>query len=302
MLHSSQKNLLLFILLSLILSACGSGGGGDVGSDPTNTVAEFNLQCDLSSNYAAITPETSAATTTYIATVIAVHGKNGSPARAHMQSLKSDLNAQGYDVILPWMPWHDLNWDGTLCDGISYLNELVETEKNLGNPVILLGHSLAGPIVLSYSALSDTTKPDALTILAPGHFIHQSSVLASAHASSIQSAKDKIAAGMGDIAATFQTNNGGQLVNISTTPNIYLSYHDTAQFPDIRSTVPLVAEPMLWLAGADDPLTSIADDTFGIIDLIPSIPTANKYKVIAGDHFTLVDNVTAELHPWYQGL
>jgi pimeloyl-ACP methyl ester carboxylesterase len=237
-----------------------------------------------------------------VATVIAVHGKNGSPMRSHMQSLENDLNAQGYDVIMPWMPWHDLNWDGTLCDGISYLNELIETEKNLGHPVILLGHSLAGPVVLSYSALEDTAKPDAVTILAPGHFIHLSSILANAHAPSIQSAKDKIAAGMGDVVATFQTYNGGQLVNISTTPNIYLSYHDTSQFPDIRSTVPMVTEPMLWLAGADDNLTTVADDTFGIIDLIPSVPATNKYKVIAGNHFTLVNNVTAELHPWYQGL
>jgi pimeloyl-ACP methyl ester carboxylesterase len=293
--------LTFIILISLVLTACGSGGG-DQNSDLGSTVTEFSLQCDLRSSYtAAIAPDTSSATSTYVATVIAVHGKNGAPSRAHMQSLKNDLNAQGYDVILPWMPWHGLAWDGTMCDGISYLNELIDTEKTLGNPVILLGHSLAGSIVLSYSALTDTVKPDALTILAPGHFIHQSSVLAGAHASSIQSAKAKVAAGLGDVVATFQTYNSGP-VDISTTANIYLSYHDTAQFPDIKATLPLVAEPMLWLAGASDPLTAVADDTFGIVDLIPSIPAANKYKIISGDHFTLVDNVTAELHPWYQAL
>lgn len=293
------------VISLMLLALVGCGGGGDSsdgGSNTTTSIPEFNLQCDLNAGYTAAIPPLSYPTAnTYVATVIIVHGKNGSPTRAHLQTLKDDLNAQGYDVILPQMPWHGLTWDGTLCEGITHLNDLITTEKDLGKPVILLGHSLAGPIVLGYSALTDTTKPDAVTVLAPGHFIHQSSILADLHAPSIQSAKDKIAVGMGDVIATFQTSNNG-LVNISTTANIYLSFHDTSKFPDIAASLPLVAEPMLWLAGADDRLTAVADDILGIVALIPSVPTTNSYRVIPGDHFTVVNNVTAELHPWYQGL
>jgi hypothetical protein len=217
-----------------------------------------------------------------------------------MTTLAADLNTLGYNVMMPYMPWSGLNWNGTLCEGMSYINSLIVAENNAGNSVILLGHSLAGPIVLSYAALTNTTKPNAVTVLAPGHFVHNSSNLASLHAPSIQSAKNKVAAGMGDVIATFQTSNGGVLFDISTTPNIYLSFHDTAQFPDIKASIPLVSEPTLWLAGLSDPLTNSAK-VLGIIDTIPA-GSSYDYREIVGDHYTMVGNAPAELAPWYEGL
>lgn len=287
------------LLLALILVSCGGGDSAPAPATITPTTA-LTLQCDLTVSYTPISsPEISLATGVAVATVIAVHGKNGSPFTTPMQSLKSDLNAQDYDVIMPYMPWSGLTWDGTLCEGISYLNSLISAEKNNGKPVILLGHSLAGPVVLTYSALEDTTKSDAATIVAPGHYIHQSIVVAGLHASSIQLAKDMVASGQGDAIATFQTSNDG-LIDISTTANIYLSFHDTTQFPNIEASIPLVSLPMLWLAGKDDPLTATTV-SFGLTNLIPAT-SSNVYKVIPGDHFTVMDNVTGELDPWYQGL
>ena len=286
--------------LLFALSACGGGSGPD---DNGTSVPppEFNLQCDLGVAYTPIAaPITSAGIGTPTTTVIALHGKNGSPTRAHMTTLAADLNAQGYNVTMPYMPWSDLVWDGTLCEGMSYINSLIVAENNTGNSVILLGHSLAGPIVLSYAALTNTTKPDAVTVLAPGHFVHNSTVLANSHAASIQSAKTMVAAGQGDVIATFQTSNGGVLVDISTTPTIYLSFHDTAQFPDIKASIPLVFEPTLWLAGLNDSLTNSAKQ-LGIIDTIPT-GSSYDYREIGGDHFTMVGNAPAELVPWYEGL
>ena len=294
----------LFSILTLafILAGCSSGSDSTAANPNTTTpTAALTLQCDLTASYTPVnSPLTSSAASTSAATVIAVHGKNGAPTRSHMLSLAADLNAQGYDVTMPYMPWSDLVWDGTLCDGISYINSLIAAEKAIGNSVILLGHSLAGPIVLSYSALTNTTQPDALLVLAPGHFIHHSINLAGLHASSIQLAKSMVAAGTGDNMATFQTSNGGVLIDISTTANIYLSFHDTEQFPDIKDSIPLVSIPALWLAGLSDPLTASAK-TLGIIAAIPA-NSLYTYKEIAGDHFTLVDNVAAELEPWFQGL
>ena len=94
---------------------------------------------------------------------------------------KVKLNDNGYDVIMPTMPWSGSAWNGTVCESIAHLDELVAEEKDAGNPVILLGHSLAGPVVLAYGALTDTTDPDGLVVMAPGHIPHQSSVLASQH-------------------------------------------------------------------------------------------------------------------------
>jgi pimeloyl-ACP methyl ester carboxylesterase len=286
-------------LLIFIVNACGGGGGDTI--DTVHLTSSFNLDCDLNATYTPIAaPISSAGTGTPTTTVIALHGKNGSPAAAHMMSLAADLNAQGFNVTMPYLPWSGTAWNGTLCEGMSYINSLIASEINAGNSVVLLGHSLAGPIVLSYTALSNTTKPDAVTVLAPGHFVHNSSVLANLHAPSIQSAKEKIAAGLGDVIATFQTSNGGVLVDLSTTPNVYLSFHDPAQYPDIKATIPLVAVPALWLAGSSDPLTTSAK-SLGIINAIPE-SSSYEYKEIDGDHFTMVGNVPAELVPWYQGL
>ena len=296
--------LLSFVVVNMmavfLITACGGGSGTSYTAS-----SSFDLTCDINTAYMpALVPDVTTATTSTAATttVIALHGKNGAPTRSHMISLAADLNAQGYDVSMPYMPWHDFEWDGSLCDAMSYVNSLIADEKNAGKNIILLGHSLAGPIVLSYAALSNTTKPDAVVVLAPGHFVHNSSVLKNLHAASVLSATDRVNAGLGDdiVADTFQTSNEGTLKTITTTPNIYLSYHDTKQFPDIKSSIPLVTKPVLWLAGLNDSLTTSAK-VLGIIDTLPS--AANySYEEIAGTHFTLVENVTAVLDPWFQGL
>lgn len=282
----------------LILAACGGGApdGGIVGAPP------FNLSCDMGTTYSPVaSPETTVGTGTPTTTVIALHGKNGSPTRTHMTDLATDLADLGYNVSLPYMPWREFDWDGSLCDSMSYINSLIAAEKTAGNAVILLGHSLAGPIVLSYVALTNTTKPDALAVVAPGHFVGTSSLLDSYHAASVNTAKSMVTAGHGDdTIATFQTYNGGFLYDISTTANIYLSYHDPAEFPDIKASIPLVTAPTLWLAGLSDSLTSSAK-SLGIIATIPA-SSDYDYREIAGDHLTVVGNVPAELDPWYQSL
>ena len=294
-----QYELIIFLsLLVLFLNAC---GGSDSGNPSGPTPAAFTFECDLNAAYTPVaSPITSAGIGTPTTTVIALHGKNGSPAAAHMTNLAADLSAQGFNVIMPYMPWTRFDWNGTLCEGISYINSMIVAENNAGNSVILLGHSLGGSIVLNYAALSDTSKPNAVAVLAPGHFIHSSSVLASAHAPSIQLAENMIAAGQGDAIATFQTSNGGVLYDISTTPTIYLSFHDTSEFPDIKAAIPQVTEPTLWLAGLSDPLT----DTAKRLQIINTIPAGANftYREITGDHISMVGNASAEIAPWYQDL
>ena len=164
------------IILFLTLSDCAGGGGGGGGDGAPADPANINLQCDLNAIYSPSTPPiTSAGTGTPTTTVIALHGKSGSPTNGVISTLATDLNAQGYNIIRPYMPWSSLVWSGTLCDGISYINELIVAEKAIGNSVILLGHSLGGVVVLSYTALANTTKPDGLTVMAPGHYVPNSS-------------------------------------------------------------------------------------------------------------------------------
>ena len=291
-----MRPLVLLISCALFFGACSSST-----TNTNNEPPVFDFSCDVSAGYAsAIQAERYSTSETFVATVIVVHGKNGAPSRSHIQSLATDLNTSGYDVVAPTMPWADLAWNGTLCEGIAHLNELILEEKNAGKSVILLGHSLAGPIALSYVALSNTTDPDAVVVLAPGHVPHQSTTLANAHAVSISKAKDLVSNQNSDVT-DFQTYNLGGLVDITSTPEVYLSYHDTEEFPDIEASLPLVDLPILWLAGSDDSLTVVMDGTFGLPGKMP-VSQNNVYKVIDGTHFTLVDNVTTELNTWYSGL
>ena len=298
-----MKNIIKFLsitIVSLFIIGCGSDSAGiSITGTPTNS---FLSSCDSNASYTPSSAVVRHSTSqTFVATVIAIHGKNGSPTASHMTTLATDLNAKGYDVVLPYMPWSGLNWDGTLCQGISYLKTLITTEKNAGNQVILLGHSLGGPITLAYETLSSTEKPDAIVSLAPGHFIHQSSVLANAHASSIATANTMISASRGDEVATFVTYNMGADEEINTTPNIYLSFHDTTKFPNIESSIPLVnSTPVLWLAATEDSLTPLAI-SYGFISLAGQNSNYN-YQEISGGHLDLVSNVANPFDTWYQEL
>ena len=287
-----MKFILVVTLISLFV---GCGGGSATSGSSTNSV--FNFQCDLTISYSPrFEPLNSAGTGSPVKTVIAIHGKSGTPTRDHMTTLSTTLNGKGYNVIMPYMSWSTLNWDGSLCDGLSYINELIVAEKAKGNAVILLGHSLGGVNVLSYAALSNTTKPDALVVMAPGHFPHDSTTLASYHAASIQAAKAKVTAGLGDEVGRYQTSD----YEITASANDYLTFHDTAQFPAVKNAIPLVSVPTLWLAGLADPLTNIAKN-LGIISTIPA-NSSYKYQEIAGDHYTLVNDVAVELDTWYKGI
>lgn len=290
-----MKFIFVVTLISLLVG-CGGGSGSPASGSSTNSA--LTLQCDLTVSYSPRDqPISSAGTgTPTTTTLIAIHGKSGTPTNGVMSTLSTDFTAQGYDVIRPYMPWSTLSWDGSLCDGLSHINELIVAEKAKGNAVILLGHSLGGVNVLSYAALSNTTKPDALVVLAPGHFPHDSTTLANYHATSIQAAKAKVAAGQGDDVGTYQTSD----YNITASANNYLTFHDTAQFPAVKTAIPLVSVPTLWLAGLADPLTNIAKN-LGIIATIPG-NTSYKYQEIAGDHYTLVNNVYVVLDTWYQGI
>ncbi len=229
-------------------------------------------------------------------TIILLHGKNGSPLSSDIYSLADDFKFDGYNVIMPYMAWSSTQWSGTFCDSISYLNYLILTEKaKTDQDVILAGYDLGATVALSYEAMSNTLKADTLNILAPSHFIHQDSALANAHADSIALAKEMVENNQSDEIKTFYTYNNNTAVAITTTPEIYLSFHDIDEFPNIEETTPLVFTWMLWLAGQDDPLTTSAM-SYGIVDLIPSYQT---YKEIPGNHTTFLTDVSDEFNTWY---
>lgn len=232
-------------------------------------------------------------------TIILLHGENDSPESSHMKNLAEDFNYDGYNVVMPYMAWYNNQWNSTFCDNISFLNYLIVTQRTkTSQNIILAGHGLGATTALAYTTMSNTLKPDILNILAPSHFIHQSSELKSSNAPSIALAKEMLENNQSQIDTPFTTYNNGSVDPITTTPEIYLSFHDEDKFPNIKNTTPLIRFPMLWLAGDSDPQTEIALN-FGIRDLIPLSET---YEELSGDHYTFLPSASDEFNIWYDNL
>ncbi|MDX1812594.1 MAG: alpha/beta hydrolase [Gammaproteobacteria bacterium] len=288
-----MRLLILFCSL-LLISACAENTNNTPSEEP---IPEFTLSCDLNVAYTPLADpieSPSSNGTPASITVLVLHGKNGSPNNSGMNDLRANLNAAGYNVVMPYLPWTGTNWNGTLCDGMAYINQIIDAERAKStNYILLLGHSLGATNALAYTALSDTSKPENLIAVAPGHYLHESSILSTVLAPSISLAKNMVANGQSNDIATFQTYNNGQTVDISTTPLIYLSFHDTAEFPDIKSSINEIETRILWLAGQSDSLTNSAKN-LGIIDIVEKNKNIT-YKEVSGDHFTILQNVPSEL-------
>lgn len=289
------KILFMIIFINFFITGC-------VDIDGAKNNASLELQCSLDSTYIPFSEPVNMLTSTPSSapTIILLYGESSLPQDTYNLNLALDFYNDGYNVVQPYMPWYSTQWSGTFCESIAYLNQqvLIEDAKTSNN-VILMGYGLGGTVALAFSAFSNTTKTNILTVLAPDNFIHQSTILADAHADSIALAKEMLEDNRSDEIAAFVTYYDGKTTTIDTTPDIYLSYHDVDKFPNIESTTPLVTIPLLWLSGIDDPLTPLAL-TYGIIDLIP-IAYINKYDgTLPGDHTTFLTYVSDEFNAWYE--
>lgn len=233
-------------------------------------------------------------------TVIVMHGKGGSPNATFLQDLSGRLAAAGYNVIAPWMTW-SRNWDGTHCQGLNYLDSLVDAERAAGRRVVVVGHSMGGMHALIYGSLAGSKIP-AVVAIAPGHFLstNPNSSLMQAIAPYVSKAQDLVMQGLGDVVSyELYTLNGSQLQQTVTTPNIYLSFHSLSYFPAISDVLSQVNLPVHWIAGSEDPLTSnyITYDMFGMMPY----NAHSLFEVLPGDHYTVVPVSGPAFDAWFRG-
>lgn len=255
--------------------------------------------------------------------IILMHGKNGSPWFENQVILVDQLAALGFKVISPTMPWgrkfyYTLDqqsntwvqhqyfaWDADLCGAMHYIARLVAAERALGRRVILMGHSMGGRHALLYGYLN--TEDDIIAIItsAPGGLVPLATTLMNETAASRQKAKNLVAAGNGDLIDTFDTYNTGGIQEIITTAHNYLTYHepdpdaipDPIYTPDVRDMLPNIAEPVLWLVGADDSLKGFYERN-GLFAMLPQNPL-NSYRVLQGDHLSVMLNESGPIHDWF---
>ena len=284
----------------------------DAETSVTATFVEFSVDCSSYAVYSPVlapimTPSTTGTSTT---TMIVMHGKASSPLDPDLSPLYTALATAGYDVIAPYLPWNGLDWDGPMCEAMNYIDELAAQEAVKGNAVIIAGHSMGGAHSLIYAATSPAAEVKAIVTLAPGHFPHLEGPLlalidpsiAISIDSSIARAEAMVANGFGDQLDTFDTlfpDLSNPLLQISATANDYLSYHALYQYPDINDVLPTIELPVLWLAGAEDPLTNLYD----MPALSSRITSPNSiYQAVGGDHLGMVSNSAAAIVVWMPSL
>lgn len=275
----------------------------DAAKSVTATFVEYSVDC---SSYAAyspgidpfITPPSGAKTT-----VIVMHGKAALPDDIYLLPLYTELSNAGYDIVAPYMPWRLFDWDGSMCGAMNYIDSLAAQEALKGNAVVIAGHSMGGAHSLIYAATSPPQEVKAIITLAPGHFPHLEGIFQFLLTTSISRAEDKVASGDGDALDTFETllpdPNGVITQQISATANDYLSYHALYQYPDINDVLPPIKLPVLWLAGADDQLT-----TFYNMDTLFNRITSpdSRYQAVTGDHLGMVSNSALFIDVWLDSL
>lgn len=296
-----KKFVFLLLMFSFILTGCGEGDSG--GGNNTNA-AMTQLNCTGVTAFdpaaAGLFAQTTAASgTPKNTTIILLHGKTGSPYSTHLSSFQTDMAALGYKVIAPSMTWSTTTWNGSLCEGMTYINELIATEKNASQDVVLIGHSMGG----AYSVMYGVTQPNetlkAIVTIAPGHFMHLSNNLQSTTAADITRAKGLESNGMGDVLDTFITLNNGSSLSLSTTATRYLSFHDLDRVPAITQFAANISSPVLWLSGNSDSLTTNQDHA-GLASLITS--NKSEYQLLSANHTSIVAITPSIIDTWISGL
>lgn len=298
-----------------------AGWGGDCsGSDDctltmdasktvTASFVEYSIDCSSVASYApgpGLTPEHTPSVALTTTSVIMLHGKTAMPLDAYLTTLYNDLSDAGYDVVAPYLPWRETDWDGSLCEVMNYIDLLVQQEAARGHDVIVAGHSMGAAHALTYAVTMPATDVKAIVALAPGHFPQLELPLltlffptvADSINSSIALAENMVASGIGDASNTFYTllpDLNNPLLQISATANDYLSYHALDQYPDVNDVLPPIKLPVLWLAGADDELT----DLYNMAILASRITSPNtNYQLVPGDHINMVSNTGTPVSIW----
>ncbi len=274
----------------------------------TASFVEYSVDCSSDASYqpAGLIPEFTPSAVPTTTSVVMLHGKTASPLDAYLTTLHTALSDAGYDVVAPYLPWRETDWDGSMCEVMNYIDLLVQQEAARGHAVIVAGHSMGAAHALIYAVTTPAADVKAILVLAPGHFPQLEMPLltlffptvADSINSSIALAESMVASGIGDTNNTFDTllpDLSDPLLPISATANDYLSYHALDQYPDVNDVLPPVKLPVLWLAGEDDPLT----DLYNMSILASRITSADSdYQLVPGDHISMVSETVTLITTW----
>jgi esterase/lipase len=209
--------------------------------------------------------------------VVMMHGKHGTPGQ--LQQLAGTVADAGFAVERPEMCWSAARiYDRTYLECFADIDAAAARLKERGaTAIVVLGMSLGGNAALGFGARRHGLA--AIIALAPAHapeFLGRRPEIAQ----SIAKAQAEVAAGRGDVKATFDDVDLGKNFTVSTTSAIYLSFFG----PDSPAVMPENAAhltaPLLMVSGNSDPTQKNAGNIFA---RVPSDPR-NKHVAVEADH------------------
>lgn len=234
-------------------------------------------------------------------TIVFLHGKSAAPDMPWLTSLYSTLNQSGYRVIAPQMPWG--KWDGTLQQGFEVIDAAVQAAAKDGHKVVVAGHSAGGLGVILYRPVDPPKALAGKVMLAVGHILDTASpAFQSQFDEPVRLAREFKAMGKGKEPGRFTAvNTKGKKryeETLTTTPEIFLSYHDLETFPSTTAALSQTRIPVFWAIANQDTIGNNKRPTF---NHIPERPE-NVYLEVEADHNTMTDRSAEDLIKWLDKL
>ena len=230
--------------------------------------------------------------------VVLLHGKTGKPAK--MWDLSSELEAQGFLVSTPAMPWSfnrylDASFETALNEIAAATNQL---KQKGATKIVVAGHSMGANAALAYAASRGGVA--GVIMLAPGHSPDlpwfQKRVKGD-----VAKAREMVQSGRGTQNAEFQDIIEGKPFSVSTQAQIYLSYFDPEGLGAMgRNAARLDSKiPLLVVMGDKDILYPRAKDY--IFTKAPANPVS-KFLVVSADHQGTPAAAKADVVRWLKSL
>ena len=209
--------------------------------------------------------------------IVMLHGKQGVPEQ--LEAYDGPLGALGHFSERPEMCWSRRRiYDQSYPECLREIDVAIERLRSRGATAFaIIGMSLGGNAILAYGARHQGLK--GVVALAPAH---AAEILAQRPdiGNSIEQAHRLIADGQGDTKTTFAEINTGRTFTVTTTPNVYLSFHGVNSIAVMPSNAAKLTAPLLYVAGTQDASQRGPDYVF---NKAPK-NELNRYVLVQADH------------------
>ena len=235
--------------------------------------------------------------------VILMHGK-GSTAeeRSPIGKLAETLESEGFIVLAPDMPWHELRiWDKSFDESMVEIDEYVAELKSKGaKKIVVGGHSLGANAAIGYGARREGLA--GILAIAPGH-VPDMKGFQSRMDNDYMRARSLVDKGRGNETFDFKDFNQGGTSEVSAKAKDYLSWYDP-QGPAVMPKNAAALKPgtaLMWVIGEKDVMLRFGRGKNYAFDRAPAHPKS-IYVVVPGGHRVTPQKGEDEIINWLKGL